>query len=153
MCIPSFLRPQAWLRPRELKPCQLPESVSQSHLYRILKTIWDKEELPTIWDFVRLCSFICLEVMIKTLLFYFQEIIIGPYSLGKQLRKRAHFVGKYCCFGAPMGVPRVPDSQYIAPATFKVGWEKKRCLLQFQESITGPYALGKRLWKTCLFWG
>ena len=33
--------------------------------------------------------------------------------------KHAHFRGKYCYLGAPIGTPRVPDGQYVAPG---LGW-------------------------------
>ena len=45
----------------------------------------------------------------------FQRVLLVLTLLESGLRQRAPFGGKYCPLGAPMGVPRVPDGQYMAP--------------------------------------
>ena len=50
----------------------------------------------------------------KRCIWQFWESITGPYLLGKWLRRLACFGGKYCCLGALIGVPRVPDDNYMA---------------------------------------
>ena len=58
-------------------------------------------------------------VVKKKLLVWVWTLLLIHNLLISGSGKRACFRGKYCCLGALMGVPRVPDGQYVAPG---LGW-------------------------------
>ena len=45
----------------------------------------------------------------------FERVLLFLTLLESGYGKYDHFGGKYCCLRALMGVPRVPDGQYMAP--------------------------------------
>ena len=45
----------------------------------------------------------------------FKRVLLVLALLEAAKDNGACFGGKYCCLGAPMGVPRVTDGQYMAP--------------------------------------
>ena len=50
----------------------------------------------------------------------------GLLVLGKWLKKQVHFGGKYCCLGAPLGVPRVPDGRCMSPCHSSGGLREEK---------------------------
>ena len=56
----------------------------------------------------------------------FKRVLLVHTLLGSGYGKWALFGGKYCCLGARMGVPRVPDGRYMAPCHRRGGLREEK---------------------------